>query len=331
MNKRQQQAFEAGLKKLDRTPEQLSKELEDAKRMVQRFVAGSPSVEPASALPAINPLVVSTGIQDDSALQTPPGGAPLPDLPRPENTEKALSSDLSESSTLRRLNEPLDVQTSKGSTKPDVWTSGHSNPQTSKGSTARHPGVQPSIDHEKSYRERNLIRHTLRLPEPVSKQVKDFCHLHNLEFQDFFLRLATYFFQLPKDQTSATLNLTLDVQTSHDDMMIFTTMEDIIMRYQRFTLRTWTRRDDRVGRQFNGTNPLILDIAFITTIEKKLRGNTATEPVKSFNYFVAEIQSLIAAETEHRLPIALGEYHRYCLHKWDTEILPLRNKKWRIG
>lgn len=233
-----------------------------------------------------------------------------------------------EDQTLRRLTEPVDVQTSNDSNTLDVQTSTDSTNQTSNTQTYRRLKNPNPIDYEKSYRARDLSRHTLRLPTAYSKQVKDFCYKHNLEFQEFYTRLTEYFFSLPNIETSKILNLTLDVQTSHDDMMIFKTHEDIIMRFELYTNRKWTRRDDREGVRYNDTDIRLIEIAFIATIDKKLLGNTAKQPIKSFNYFTTEIDLLIQQQRDKELPANLDEYHKYVLSTWEKRIRKLRDAKW---
>lgn len=233
-----------------------------------------------------------------------------------------------EDQTLRRLTESVDVQTSNDLSTLDVQTSTDSTNQTPNTQTLRRLKNPTQIDYEKSYRARNLSRHTLRLPTTYSKQVKDFCYKHNLEFQEFYTRLTEYFFSLPNTETSKILNLPLDVQTSHDDMMIFKTHEDIIMRFERYTNRKWTRRDDRDGVRYNDTDIRLIEIAFIATIDKKLLGNTAKQPIKSFNYFTTEIDALIQQQRDKELPANLDEYHKYVLSTWEKRIRKLRDAKW---
>ncbi len=115
---------------------------------------------------------------------------------------------------------------------------------------------------------------------------------------------------------------------THDDMMIFKTHEDIIMRFELYTNRKWTRRDDREGVRYNDTDIRLIEIAFIATIDKKLLGNTAKQPIKSFNYFTTEIDLLIQQQRDKELPANLDEYHKYVLSTWDKRIRKLRDAKW---
>lgn len=114
----------------------------------------------------------------------------------------------------------------------------------------------------------------------------------------------------------------------HDDILMID--DNIIRAHARFAIQPWSPRDDRVGRRFNGTDPRLIDIAMILTVERKLRGNTSRIPIKSFSYFVPELESLIEDHRENRLPLSLDDYHRYVLDAWERRIKPLRDEKWQL-
>ncbi|HNG96567.1 MAG TPA: hypothetical protein PLB32_27435, partial [Acidobacteriota bacterium] len=92
-----------------------------------------------------------------------------------------------------------------------------------------------------------------------------------------------------------------------------------------------TRRDDRDGLRYNAVDSKLVDIAIISTVEKKLRGNTSKQPVKSFNYFTQEIDLLLEQQRCGELPAALDEYHKYVLSTWEKRIRKVRDEKWGKG
>ncbi|MBX7224138.1 MAG: hypothetical protein K1Y36_29765 [Blastocatellia bacterium] len=182
-----------------------------------------------------------------------------------------------------------------------------------------------------SYESRNLGKITIRLNQQLINKINDFCYHNNIEKQFFFETVASYTVENVASQPATLLTRTVASQPAHDDMMIFSTHDDIIMRYQTYTNRAWTRRDDREGKRFNQVDIRLIEIAIISTIEKKLRGNTAKQPIKSFNYFTQEIELLLEQQRNGDLPAALNEYHKYVISTWNKRIKPLRDNKWGIS
>ena len=166
---------------------------------------------------------------------------------------------------------------------------------------------------------------TIRLGPSMVQEIKVLCARANIDIQEFYEQAASrhleYLLAQGYGQPPAS-------KLAHDDMMIFKTHEDIIMRYQTYTLQKWASRDDRDGQRYNEVDLRLLDIALISTIEKKLRGNTAKQPVKSFNYFTQEIDLLLEQQRCGELPAALDEYHKYVLSTWEKRIRKIRDEKW---
>ncbi|MBX7221730.1 MAG: hypothetical protein K1Y36_17390 [Blastocatellia bacterium] len=183
------------------------------------------------------------------------------------------------------------------------------------------------------------VRLSLRLNSDIYNKINNFCKDIKFDKQAFIERLVTDFFaaqsgtqSLASNWWASTTSKEVGVHPAlHEDMKINTTCEDIFYRYERFTGRKWTQRDDKLGFRYNNVNPLLIDIAMVLTIEKKLRGNTAREPIRSFNYFVAEIEVLLAQEQAGQLPGGLTEYHRYVMAKWNSEISKRVREKWKLG
>jgi hypothetical protein len=169
------------------------------------------------------------------------------------------------------------------------------------------------------------VKVTVRMHKDNVLKFKDLCYRLNIDLQEFLEAAAVR--ELNR-RTAEGLEQPSYGSTAHDDMMMFKTEEDIIMAYESMTGNKWNRSDDRMGRTFNTVDPRLIDIAIATCIDRKLHGNTARKPIKSFAYFTGEIQELLQQEKEKALPTNLPDYHRYVMNKWRTKVLPLRNEKW---
>ncbi len=171
----------------------------------------------------------------------------------------------------------------------------------------------------------------IRLSKDKVKKIEELRVKLRLSKQAFWDLVATRIIELSSKDV-ATFGLVFEglvaTNVAHDDMMIFKTHDDIIMRFETYTNQKWTRRDDRDGRRYNEVDIRLIDIAFISTIEKKLRGATAKQPIKSFNYFTEEIDLLVEQHLNRELPNNLDEYHKYVLTTWEKRIKSLRDTKW---
>lgn len=189
------------------------------------------------------------------------------------------------------------------------------------------PGGKPprKRDFSKSRRS-NEVSITTRIDRDLLNDIRNYCTNHDLTLQEFITLVASHTLNDVANWQATGSNVWL----AHD-MMILTTHDDIIMRYELYTKQPWTRRDDRIGCRYNDVDIRLIEIALISTIEKKLRGNTAKQPIKSFNYFTGEIDLLIQQQRNRELPSSLDDYHRYVLHTWEKRIKPLRDAKWGIA
>lgn len=181
-----------------------------------------------------------------------------------------------------------------------------------------------------SYRARGLVKVSVRMREEIVNKINDFCYAQKIEKQAFFEALAGWFFEEPAGQPAQHPTQFLAGQPTHDDgMKIFTTKEDIIMCYQRYTGRAWTYRDDEIGRRFNEVDIRLIEGAIILTIANKLGGTSAYQRIKSFKYFVGEIEYIIDS-LQRGVFQDVGGYHAYALDIWGRRIKPLRDQKWKI-
>lgn len=221
--------------------------------------------------------------------------------------------------------ETLAIQTANKTPDLAIQTAAPSNELTAK---IEKPSNLLTAKYQESYKKRNLTKTTLRMDRDIHLQIKRFALDTGIDFQEFFHYLAVWYFNPLATNKTQVFEGHLAVKPSHDDMMTFKTHEDIIMRYQECTLQKWTRRDDRDGLRYNAVDSKLVDIAIISTVEKKLRGNTAKQPIKSFNYFTQEIDLLLEQQRCGELPAALDEYHKYVLSTWEKRIRKIRDEKW---
>ncbi|MBX7224240.1 MAG: hypothetical protein K1Y36_30275 [Blastocatellia bacterium] len=175
-----------------------------------------------------------------------------------------------------------------------------------------------------SHRLKSGDRHTkpqlnIRIDADLLHEIRVFCTSNKIKIEEFMSFAASH-----------TLHTNAASFLAHDDKkkIIFKTHEDIIMRYERYSGKKWTNRDDKDGRRFNSTDIRLIEIAFISTIDKKLSGSTANFRVGSFNYFVGEIETLLDQQKSGQFPGGLEVYHQYVLATWEKRIRKNRDEKW---
>ena len=165
----------------------------------------------------------------------------------------------------------LDVQKHNNSSLPDVQT-----------------------DDQK----RGKRKMTVRYSPAIEQRIKDFCHKNRLPLQDFHELAITHFLDVQDAQSKDVRGVaTIDVlagKTSHDDLMIFKSHEDIIMLYKKLTGRRWTPSDDRNGYPLNNIDRRVVEIGMINTY-LQAKGKR----INSFAYFLPEIETMI--EVHHDL------------------------------
>lgn len=169
----------------------------------------------------------------------------------------------------------------------------------------------------------------VRLNKGIANKINDFCYSRKIEKQVFFEALAGQFFATLAGQPATEYAEILAGQPAHDDMMIFKTHEDIIMRYERYTNRPWNHHDDEIGSKFNSVDVRLIEAAMIFTIANKLGSSNAFQQIKSFKYFVSEIEYIVDS-CQRGVFQNIAEYHAYALDVWERRIKPLRDQKWKI-
>lgn len=173
----------------------------------------------------------------------------------------------------------------------------------------------------------------IRLSKDKARSINELCAKSGITKVEFWDLVATRILELVATDV-ATLGQTFPglvaTNVAHDDsMMIFNTCDDIINAHARYAAKDWTPSDDRVAAVYNEADFRIVEIAMIQVVEKKLRGTTSKQPIKSFNYFIPEIETLLDQQKNGELPPSLDEYHRYVLTTWEKRIRPLRDEKWK--
>lgn len=167
---------------------------------------------------------------------------------------------------------------------------------------------------------------TVRYAPGIYKDIKDFCTENNVNVQDFCEAAASCYLNLlasQKNQKPASQNdqvlaswqaKKLANWQAHDDLMISTTHDDIIMLYKKFTKRKWTASDDRAARKFNDTDRRLIEIGMIQTII-----NARGKKINSFAYFIPEIQVLIDLHASNQQLDVYLLARRDRLNKWLRE------------
>jgi hypothetical protein len=198
-------------------------------------------------------------------------------------------------------------------------------PSTQQLPTKLKPVATHRVEGKRRIDERQI---SMRLNVDLVKKINNFCSELGITAKEFWETLATHAVEPGNPVATHAFSQLVGRWVAHDDMMMFKTRDDIIMRYQEMTGLKWNRRDDRDGVQYNNIDQRLLDIGFIQTVANKLKGNTAKIPIKSFAYFKTEIESLIQQQRDKVLPELLDDYHRYVLSTWEKRIRPLRDQKW---
>lgn len=127
------------------------------------------------------------------------------------------------------------------------------------------------------------MRHTVRLKSEISERFRLFCVRKGLDFQDFVELAGVHFLECGRPLEEGRV----DAQTSHDDLKIYKSHEDIINLYLTLTGNRWKPSDDREGLQFAKTDRRLLEIGMLQTLL-----NFKGRKINSFRYFVPEIQAV---------------------------------------
>lgn len=159
----------------------------------------------------------------------------------------------------------------------------------------------------------------VRIDTVLLDSIKVTCALRRKTVEVFITEAASMYL----DYLSASM-------LAQEDIRGYKSAERIISSYEKFTGQKWKDRDDMLGYKFNEADYRLIEICFIDVIFKKLQGRYKKERIKSFNYFVVSLETIIEQHKTGQLPIDIGYYHQYAMSKWNTEVKPLRDKLWNL-
>jgi hypothetical protein len=157
--------------------------------------------------------------------------------------------------------------------------------------------------------------------------MKAFCEKHDMQMQDLHeLALAYYIEHVGAHNPNVGAHNS-DVWAPHDDLMIFKTLDDIIMLYRRLTNRKWTAADDRAGYKYNNIDRRLIEIGMIHTYL-----NERGKKINSFAYFIPEIDLMINLQVDISYLDVYLRARREMLAKWmQKQEKPAKSGKQRSG
>jgi hypothetical protein len=176
---------------------------------------------------------------------------------------------------------------------------------------------------------RDLPKETIRLPREIITEINVLIARLGLTKQQFWEGVAAHVLAIACGTSPDELVRFCAARAAHDDKKT-KTHETIISSYTRFAAQPWTTRDDLQAYRFNDVDPRLIDIAMIQVMDRKLAGRRGSDRIKSFAYFVPEIETVLEQAQAGELPHDLAQYHSYAMSTWERRIKPIRNQKWKI-
>ena len=150
-----------------------------------------------------------------------------------------------------------------------------------------------------------------RIRKSVIKQIKEFCVKFDFSQKEFVEMSAVHFIEM----WTAKNKKNVDGLTAHDDglkMKMFKTAIPLINLYRAYNPENkWKFRDDEVARQYNQTDPRIVELGIIQT-----QFNANFKRINSFEYFKNEIESYIEQKLGEDMIKFLLEHYR---KKWSEK------------
>ena len=187
--------------------------------------------------------------------------------------------------------------------------------------------LAPPVPHAPGARD--LPKETIRLPREIITEINILIARLGMTKQQFWEGVAAHVLSIACGTSPDGLVRFCAARAAHDDKKT-KTHETIISSYTRFTAQPWTTRDDLQAYRFNDVDPRLIDIAMIQVMDRKLAGRRGSDRIKSFAYFVPEIETVLEQAQAGELPHDLAQYHSYAMSTWERRIKPIRNQKWRI-
>lgn len=267
------------------------------------------------------------------ALRTPEKVTPTDPEYRPQTRRDAIRQVMA--ATIREIHQPSPVPHTPGPPVPHAQSSAaHAarlGPQNAAhaarlGTNVPHTMVPP-VPH--TVGARDLPKETIRLPREIITEINVLIARLGLTKQQFWEGVAAHVLAIACGTSPDGLVRFCAARAAHDDKKT-KTHETIISSYTRFTAQPWTTRDDLQACRFNDVDPRLIDIAMIQVMDRKLAGRRGGDRIKSFAYFVPEIETVLEQAQAKELPHDLAQYHSYAMSTWERRIKPIRNQKWRI-
>ena len=184
---------------------------------------------------------------------------------------------------------------------------------------------QENVNHQTLKPDRKTDRHAksktlvgVRIKNETLEKIKEFCASRKLTSQEFFELAADQLLaKVVNHQSELVVNM-----LTHDDLMIYKTLDDIIMLYKKLTNRKWTTADDRAGAKFNTVDRRLIEIGMIHTfIQAK------GKRINSFAYFIPEIQTMIDLHMNNSQLDVYLRARRERLAKWMEKLEKKENNK----
>ena len=140
------------------------------------------------------------------------------------------------------------------------------------------------VDSRKTDRHnKNKVRIQPRIDKKILKRIKGFCEKKGFELGEYIEMLALHHLDLV-DSTK-----TQKVESTDDKTIIFRANILIINLYETLTKKNrWTWNDDKEAFRFSESSIESIEVAMIRTIVR------AKQPIRSFKYFVPEIELELA-------------------------------------
>lgn len=128
---------------------------------------------------------------------------------------------------------------------------------------------------------------SFRLDKEKAKQYKRFAEDADMELGVFYDLAAAHFIKCVGSHLLANVGS----ERAHDDLMIWQTVDDVIIMYRNYTGNRWKPADDEAGKRFNGADRRLLEIGILNTLL-----NAKGKKINSFAYFIPEIEEAMTVK-----------------------------------
>jgi hypothetical protein len=160
--------------------------------------------------------------------------------------------------------------------------------------------------HKKDRRSADKQKVNFYLHRAKVKEFSLFARQHDLTLTQFFEQAGVHFMEAVGVHKEKHVGVNTP-HDDHDDLMIWKTDDDIIRRYRALTGNKWKPADDRLAREFNGVNPVVVEIGMVMALFR-----TKAKRINSFNYFLSPIREAIEETNIAKMgEQSLREYLQY--------------------